>query len=47
MLTTKRADLFQDPPQPRAVKTPAAIFLHSPVAQFRQLFLTEKLCGIR
>jgi hypothetical protein len=32
--------------QPRAIKIPAAIFLHAAVAQFRQRFLTQKLCGI-
>jgi hypothetical protein len=31
----------------RAVKIPAVIFLHPPVTQFQQRFLTEKFVGIR
>jgi hypothetical protein len=31
----------------RAIKTPAAIFVHAPVAEFQQRFLTEKLREFR
>jgi hypothetical protein len=47
LLTTKTCGLLEQRRCARAVKNPAAIFLHPPVAEFQKRFLTQKLRGFR